>query len=189
MFFERRDDVAMEMTSDVVRERGADLHQVVAGFDGRLRRYLARALKAEDVEDTLQEIYVRLTRRAQGDPPPDFNATYVFKTADSVLNDLYRRRRSRHSGAHDELPEDLATERPSPFDELRWRQNADLLRAAIAKLPPPERRVLLQSRVEGLSLDEISRRNRTPMRTVQRQLSQALSHCRDSLKECGWFEI
>lgn len=163
--------------------------QVVAGFDGRLRRYLARALKADDVEDTLQEIYMRLARRAQGDPPPDFNATYVFKTADSVLHDLYRRRRARHSAEHDELSEHLPAERPSPFDEVRWRQNADMLRAAIAKLPTPERRVLLQSRIEGLSLDEISRRNRTPMRTVQRQLSQALSHCRDSLKECGWFEI
>lgn len=178
------------MTTDVLRDRySREVHQIVAGFDGRLRRYLARALKAEDVEDTLQEIYMRLARRAKGEPPPDFNATYIFKTADSVLNDLYRRRRARHSNAHDELPQDLAAERPSPFDEVRWRQNADLLRAAIAKLPPAERRVLLQSRIEGLSLDDISRRNRTPMRTVQRQLSQALSHCRDSLKECGWFEI
>lgn len=170
-------------------KRGTEVHHVMARFDERLRRYLARALKKEDVEDTLQEIYLRLSRLAQGEPPPDFNATYVFKTADSVLHDLYRRRRSRHDGDHDEIPDHLAAEQPSPFDELRWRQNADLLRAAIAQLPTPERRVLLQSRIEGLSLGEISRKNRTPMRTVQRQLSQALAHCRDSLKECGWFEI
>lgn len=162
---------------------------VVARFDTRLRRYLARMMKPEDIEDGLQEIYARLSRLARIIPPPDFNATYVFKTADSVMRDLYRRQRVRGGGAHAEITEDLAAEQPSPFDHLRWRQNMDKLRAAMAQLPAAERRVLLQNRVEGLALAEIARKNGTPMRTVQRQLSQALLTCRETLKEYGWFEI
>lgn len=164
------------------------VHEVMARFGTRLKRYLCRAIKPEDADDALQEIYVRLSRLAKGVPPPDFNATYVFKTADSVLRDLYRRRRTRESEAHIELPEALATERPSPFDEVRWRQNANLIRQAIGRLPPAERRVLLQHRVEGHSLADIAQRSGTPMRTVQRQLSQALIQCRTILKDSGWFE-
>ncbi|CAL4869553.1 hypothetical protein MMA231_03845 (plasmid) [Asticcacaulis sp. MM231] len=164
------------------------MHEVMARFGVRLKRYLYRAVKPEDADDALQDIYARLSRLARGVPPPDFNATYVFKTADSVLRDLYRRRRTRESETHIELPEALATERPSPFDEVRWRQNADLIRQAIGRLPPAERRVLLQHRVEGRSLADISQRSGTPMRTVQRQLSQALIQCRAILKDSGWFE-
>ncbi len=168
-------------------EPARQIRAVVAAFDGRLRRYLARGVKPEDIDDTIQEIYARLSRQAMSPTPPAFNATYVFRTADSVLCDMFRRRRTRGSDSI-ELPETLAADQPSPFDELLWRQNADRLRQAIAKLPPAERKVLLQSRIEGLSLNDIALKNRTPMRTVQRHLSQALAQCRDSLKECGWFE-
>jgi len=161
----------------------------IGRFDGRLRRYLSRSMKPEDVEDALQEVYTRLARLARTIPPPDFNATYVFKTADSVMRDLYRRQKVRGAGAHAEITHDLAAEQPSPFDTLRWRQNMDRVRNAIARLPAGERRVLLQNRIEGLTLSEIARINRTPMRTVQRQLSQALVKCREMLKDCGWFEI
>lgn len=162
---------------------------VVERFDARLRRYLARAMKPEDIDDGLQEIYTRLSRLARTIPPPDFNASYVFKTADSVMRDLYRRQRSRGGGAHTEISDDVAADQPSPFDQLRWRQNMDKLRQALARLPDAERRVLMQNRIEGLTVNDIARKTGTPVRTVQRHLSQALLKCRETLKEYGWFEI
>lgn len=171
------------------REDTRLIEAVVARFDARLRSYLARAMKPEDIDDGLQEIYTRLARLARSIPPPDFNASYVFKTADSVMRDLYRRQRARGGGAHTEISEDVAADQPSPFDQLRWRQNVDRLRHALARLPAAERRVLLQNRIEGLTITDIAHRNGTPVRTVQRQLSQALLKCRETLKEHGWFEI
>ncbi|WP_299175351.1 sigma-70 family RNA polymerase sigma factor [uncultured Brevundimonas sp.] len=161
----------------------------MARFDVRLRRYLHRFLNPIDAEDALQDIYARLLRLSQKIPPPEFNAVYVFKTADSVVRDLHRRRQSRAGGHHVELPEDLAREDPSPFDELRWRQNAVLLRRAIAALSREERMVLMLHRVEGLKLTEIAARQRMPLRTVQRLLADALARCRHRLKDCGWFEL
>ena len=161
---------------------------LVARFDVRLRRYLHRFLNPADAEDALQDVYARLVRLARKIPPPEFNAVYVFKTADSVVRDLYRRRQSRSGDRHVELPEDLAQEDPSPFDELRWRQNAVLLRRAIAALSRDERMVLMLHRVEGLKLVEIAERQRLPLRTVQRLLADALARCRHKLKDCGWFE-
>ncbi|MFT4076169.1 MAG: RNA polymerase sigma factor [Asticcacaulis sp.] len=167
----------------------AAMHTLMARFDSRLRRYLGRALAPADAEDALHDIYVRLARQARLIPPPDFNTTYVFKTADSVLHDLYRRRRSHNYGAHVELPEELAARTPSPFDELRWRRNVDLLKRAIAGLNREERLVLMMHRVEGRKLTEISQKQRIPLRTVQRLLADALAKCRDKLKDSGWFEI
>ncbi|MDG2527218.1 RNA polymerase sigma factor [Caulobacter endophyticus] len=162
--------------------------ELVERFDARLRRYLGRFLVGPDVEDALQDIYLRLTRLAAGVPPPSFNATYVFKTADSVVRDLRRRRLGRGGDRHVELPDDLAHDAPSPFDEVRWQQNADLLRRAIASLTREQRMVLMMHRVEGLTLVEIAERQRIPLRTTQRLLADALGRCRHRLKDCGWFE-
>ena len=161
---------------------------LMARFDDRLRRHLSRFLAPADVEDALQDIYLRLTRLAGGVPPPEFNATYVFKTADSVARDLRRRRMGRGGDRHVEMSDDLAHDAPSPFDELRWQQNADLLRRAIAALTREQRMVLMMHRIEGLTLVEISERQRIPLRTTQRLLADALARCRHRLKDCGWFE-
>ncbi len=184
------DGVGPSMKSAEAGEKTREtVASLVARFDVRLRRYLHRFLNPIDAEDALQDIYARLLRLSQKIPPPEFNAVYVFKTADSVVRDLHRRRQSRAGGHHVELPEDLAREDPSPFDELRWRQNAVLLRRAIAALSREERMVLMLHRVEGLKLTEIAARQRMPLRTVQRLLADALARCRHRLKDCGWFEL
>lgn len=168
---------------------GTDTVQdLVDRFDGRLRRYVSRFLEPVDVDDALHDIYARLARQATRIPPPSFNSTYVFKTADGVLRDLHRRRRSRDAGRHVELTEDIPSDTPTPFESTRWKQNLDLLRAAILSLPRQERLVLMMHRVEGRKLTEIAESQRIPLRTVQQLLAQALARCRGKLKEDGWFE-
>jgi len=177
------------MTPEARPETATDrVRGLIGQLDSRLRRYLGRALRPEDADDALQDIYTRLVRLAQREPPPDFNVTYVFKTADSVLHDLYRRRRRRESDQHVELSEQLPGEGPTPFDELRWRQNGERLRQAIRKLSPQERLVLMMHRVEGHKLSDISRTQGIPLRTVQRLLADALAKCRHNLKDSGWYE-
>lgn len=187
----RMDEVAARADTAIsVTGSGAagDMQAMMARFDTRLRRYLGRVLSPADAEDALHDVYVRLARLAGRVPPPDFNASYVFKTADSVLHDLYRRQRSRDQDAHVELPEALASSSPSPFDEVRWRRNVDLLKRAIAGLNREERLVLMLHRVEGLSLVDISRKHRLSLRTTQRLLADALEKCRGKLKDAGWFD-
>ncbi|MFY8141455.1 MAG: RNA polymerase sigma factor [Caulobacter sp.] len=169
---------------------GTDLLQDLVGrFDGRLRRYVSKYLEPADIDDALHDIYARLARQAMRIPPPSFNSTYVFKTADGVLRDLYRRRRVRDADRHVELTDDIPSDTPTPFDSARWRQNLDRLRAAILTLPRQERLVLMMHRIEGRKLTEIAESQRIPLRTVQQLLAQALARCRGKLKEDGWFEL
>jgi RNA polymerase sigma factor (sigma-70 family) len=180
------------MTSDQTPSQAAGnglVTTLIARFDQRLRRYLTRCVGTDASEDALHDVYARLTRLAQGDPPPDFNLTYVFKTANSVLGDLYRRRRTREGNNHIELDDSLTDEGPSPFEALRWRQNKDLLLKALRQLRPEERVVLIMHRIEGVKLTDISKKQGIPLRTVQRLLADALAKCRITLKDSGWFEL
>lgn len=166
-----------------------NLSDLIARYDGRLRRYLSRALNPADAEDALHDVYARLARQANRVPPPVFNSTYVFKTADGVLFDLYRRQRSRSAGQHIELSDDIAAETPTPFDLMRWKQNVTLLQSAIRSLPREERLVLMLHRIEGQKLTDIAQTQRIPLRSVQRLLAQALARCRVKLKDSGWYEL
>ncbi|HEY4367156.1 MAG TPA: sigma-70 family RNA polymerase sigma factor [Steroidobacteraceae bacterium] len=163
---------------------------IVMRLDARLRAYLLRRTRnSADAADTVQEVYTRLTQVAESDPAAEFTNSYVFKTADSVVNDLFRRRRTRRAGDHVELQDDetLSAAGPSPYDEVRWRQVAEIMREAVHALPHDQRSVLLLHRVEGKSLPEVARMIGAPLRTVERRLALALATCRDRLEELGWF--
>jgi RNA polymerase sigma-70 factor (ECF subfamily) len=162
------------------------LAEVMRAYDRRLSRYLLRKLPADDVPDALQEIYSRLTRILGADPEATLSAAYVFKTADSIVRDQYRRQRVRHHSAHVEIEDHIPAQAPSPFENLLWRQNLGRVRQALDSLPQVQRRILLLHRLDGMSLPEVAQELGVPLRTVERHLSRALAACRIKLEEAGW---
>jgi len=181
-------DSNVEPFARAAREGGQGVRSAVERYDGRLRRYFLRIMTPADAADAVQEVYTRLLMASRQDPDREFAAAYVFRTADSVARDARRRRQVREGDAHTELPEEIGSEDPSPFDDVRWREQARQLQAVVNTLPPRERRVLLMHRVDGLSLVEIARRTGRPLRSVQRNLANALATCRARLETAGWFE-
>jgi RNA polymerase sigma-70 factor (ECF subfamily) len=178
--------VALEALLD---QRSQDaIRAIVRRHDGQLRRYLGRALRnRDDVADALQDLYARLALRLRDGGDFEFTVGYLFKVADSVVLDRHRRSQARGGQGHTELPDSLASTAPSPFAQVRWKQNLDVVRAAVNSLPPAQRRVLLLHRLEELSLTEISEELGMPLRTVQRHLSNALLACRERFEAVGWF--
>ena len=173
--------------SPAVRAGGDGVREAMERYDRRLRAYFLRLMTPADAADAVQDVYARLASAAKDDRDRRFSAAYVFRTADSVARDAWRRSRTR-GGEHAELTENEASDTPTPFEEVRWRENARSLQAALAALPPRRRKVLMLHRIEGLSLIAISRRTGWPLRTVQRHLAEALAACRASLEAQGWFD-
>jgi len=171
---------------DTVRQAQA-LRRLIETYDGRLHRYLARKVPDAEIEDAVQEVYGRLSRVLAADPGAQLLSSYVFKTADNISRDQFRRRRVRQQDQHVELPENLTQSEPSPLEHLHWRQNLSAVKAALNRLPPVQRRILLLHRLEGMSLPEVSAELDMPLRTVERNLSRALGACRTELEEAGWF--
>jgi RNA polymerase sigma factor (sigma-70 family) len=178
--------VALDIRLDQTSQEA--IRAIVRKHDGQLRRYLARALRnPDDVADALQDLYTRLTLRLRDGAEFLPSVGYLYRIADSVVLDRHRRSQARGGKGHVELPETLASTAPSPFSQVRWKQNLEVIRAAVNGLPPMQRRILLLHRLEEMSLQEISEELRVPLRTVQRHLSQALLACREKFEEVGWF--
>jgi RNA polymerase sigma factor (sigma-70 family) len=72
---------------------------------------------------------------------------------------------------------------PTPEAECLAKDDIRLVEAALRELPPKCRDVLLLSRIEGLSHDEIANRLGVSRSLVEKYAVRALLHCRQRLKQ------
>jgi RNA polymerase sigma-70 factor (ECF subfamily) len=166
----------------------AAVEAAMEAHDRRLRRYFAQLLGVDGADDAVQELYARLLHVARNGGPDAFSLGYLKRAAESVVFDILRRRRTRRTRDSVELDPETPADAPTPFDHARERQRLNHLKDAILNLPPLQRRVLTMHRFEDMSLADISREMGVPLRTVQRQMMNALANCRLHLDQRGWSD-
>jgi RNA polymerase sigma-70 factor (ECF subfamily) len=113
-----------------------------------LAAYLRRSLPPEDVEDAVQEAYLRLLRTPHASLPIDERRAYLYRIAANLANDAWRARKKAPSAAGSE-PDDLAGRSPSETARL------DVSRA-MGRLRVQERTMLWLAYVEQASHREIA---------------------------------
>jgi len=59
----------------------------------------------------------------------------------------------------------------------------EVLKRALAELPPRRRAIFIAARVDGISHEEIARRFGLSRTMVQKELRRAIDHCLDRLGE------
>jgi RNA polymerase sigma-70 factor (ECF subfamily) len=131
-------------------------------------------------EDAVQEAFLRLWRRAdrydrrRGDPRP-----WVLRIVRNVAIDLqrarYARSRAEGAGAADDPGE---RDVPRPEDSAEAAETASRVRAALAELPPEQRRAVEIAYFEGLSHREIAAREGLPLGTVKTRIRDAVLRLR-----------
>jgi RNA polymerase sigma factor (sigma-70 family) len=139
---------------------------------GRLPRW-ARTIA--DTADLVQEALVHTLRRLDDFEPQGHSAlqAYLRRAVDNRINDEFRRIARRGlAGAIDEAQPDG---RPSPLDEAVAQQTEARYRAALARLRPGDRRLVV-GRVElGYSLEQLALlTNRSRVDTARVALRRAL---------------
>jgi len=144
-----------------------------------LARYFgARARPGMDVEDMVQEVFLRLARRV-GDAPVEAVEGYVFAIAASVLTDTYRRAGRRLPAVHGDadLTNTLAlAEDRSPERVLLGQEELAAVERALRELPERTRFAFVLSRYEELSYQEIARRLGVSVSAVEKHMMRALAH-------------
>jgi RNA polymerase sigma-70 factor, ECF subfamily len=111
-----------------------------------VRRYLHRVTRDRGLaEDLGQEVFLRVVRAAPGYDARERETAWVFRIAQNVVRDAWRR---RARSVEDARPMDLATPAPQAV-------GLDLDRA-LADLPDEEREALLLAEIAGLSYAEIA---------------------------------
>jgi RNA polymerase sigma factor (sigma-70 family) len=157
----------------------------VKPHESTLRGYLHGMAGTADIDDVVQETYLRLCR-ARARTVVRSTRALLFTTARNVARDLFRRRAVAKTVPETDVDvRAFADERPLAPELVSRAQELELLEAAIATLPPRCRLVLDLRRREGLSQKEIAARLAISAHTVEAQLRKALQRCEEYFAEHG----
>lgn len=159
--------------------RGESLLTLVWPHVGELRGYLRRRLPASEVDDVVQDIFMRLVHRGEG-RVVQHPRRYIFQVATATLIDRHRYAKSRCGPLHCEL---LDTELPpdelSPDRFLFARDDVQAAQRILRTLPERTREILIAVRVEGESLKVVAARHQISVSAVEKHLMRALRALRE----------
>ena len=159
-----------------------DLYDRYAGLVyGAGTRYLGDRGQAEDL---VQDVFLSVWRNAgRFDPSRASFSTWVYRITRNRATDLIRRRRARVRTVDGDPPPDPGE--PDPSGSLS--RGFDVA-AALGRLSPSHREVLVLAYFEGLSQREISARTGTPLGTVKSRTTAAMRALRETMSEGegGW---
>jgi len=171
-----------------------DFAEIVRRHSGELGRYLTRYLgDAALAEDVLQETFLRVHTRCglyrDGRPArPWLYAVALHQAVDTL------RRSKQLPTVHIDpsladrpelLVEMLASDDPGPLEELQERERQRWVRESLARLPEPQRQVLVLAYYQRLTYAEIVGLLRIPLGTVKSRLHGAIAQLRLMAERLG----
>ena len=168
----------------------SDKHAFVADLERhhgqRLRRFLASRMRhgAVDVEDLVQEVFLRLLRIDRHETIRS-SESYLYMVAFHVLHQhLLRRAAAPEAVEITALINEMeSAPRDDPLAQAQMQQQLQDLQAALRQLPPKAQAVLLLHRRDGYSLEEIGAQLGFSRANAAKYLSKALLHCRQYLQD------
>jgi len=140
----------------------------------------ARLSDPEDAADIAQAAFERLAAKLETTGPVRHPRAFLFATAKNLLIDHARRHALEHRCTQDTAAQDLiyvdepCTPEKATADREALAQLADIIRS----LPHKRRRVFILSRIHGLSLDEIAKREGLSRRAVRGHIERAMADIR-----------
>ncbi len=147
----------------------------------RLRRFLRRRMQSvpDDVEDLVQETLLALhLQRGIYDPALPVGS-WVFAIARHKLVDLWRRR-GRHEALHDPIDDLDDAAMPATHDEGSAQRDLGVL---LEGLPAAQRRAIVLTKIEGLSVAEAAQRTGASESAIKVQVHRGLKHLAALVKQ------
>lgn len=141
-------------------------------------RVAARFLGDEaEARDVAQDVFVQVFTRVSAYRSAGRFRTYLYRVAaNRCLNERARareKRRSREPGGDAETLAAIPDGAGSPEERLARAQEAEAVRAAVARLPERQRLAVILSRFEGLSYEEIAAALESSVSSVESLLFRA----------------
>ena len=151
-----------------------------------LRSYLRKSLPcAADVDDTVQDCYVRLIR-AKEDGKVRSTKPLLFAIARNAVHDFFTRRARVDFvpiADNDSLP--VLDDRIGLVESICHEQELSFLTEAINSLPDRCREVMLLRKIKGMSQREIAELLGISEHTVETQIVRGARRCADYLRAKG----
>jgi RNA polymerase sigma-70 factor (ECF subfamily) len=164
-------------------ERAFD--QLVERYSPRVFALLTRFLgPAENREDLVQEVFLRVIRARAGWRPEARFSTWLYRIVFNLCVNETERRKPGVSmdAAQDELGDGWQDERaPAPAEALERGDVVQAVRAAIAALPARQRMALVLAKYEELPYDEVAGVLGTSEKAVKSMIHRAREALRAQL--------
>lgn len=155
--------------------------------DSALKSYLRRAFPAarQEVDDVVQESYLRLWRARAGQPLKSAKA-FLFTVARHVALDFLRR---KHASPFDDVGNLTALpvidDKAGVTELVSMEEKARLLAQALTTLPPRGREVVILRKLKGLSQKEVAAQLNLSEKTVDEHLYRGMKRLGAHLRARG----
>ena len=134
----------------------------------------------EDAADVTQDVYLRVWRALRTFRGDANVSTWMYRiAANTALTFVKRRTRAGKPVAPEEMPEQPVS------DGSEQRADADVLEAALAKLPAQHRAVVVLKDVYGWSCEEIAKKMGSTEGAIKVRLFRARQRLADELASSG----
>lgn len=148
----------------------------------RLRPFLARRVPPADVEDVLQDVFVRLQRGLPGLRDEERFTSWLFQIArNSVVE--HHRSRARHPLPHALADDDRPAE-PTDDDREVSRSLATCVSLFVARLPSPYREAVTLVELESLTVREAAELAGVSMSAMKSRVQRGRTQLRRMFDEC-----
>lgn len=151
--------------------------------DGLVRSLLKMRARQEDVDDILQETFLRVlhaNRKSQIKSPQG----YLFTVSRNlVLEKLNARSREISTEINDAL---LGSDESSAERALYYQQKFAMFNDALRALPEKKRRAILLRKFYGLSHKDIAKKMNVSVGSVEKYISSGIKQCKRSLSSKGY---
>lgn len=156
--------------------------QLFEAFHPRLYQHLIYQCKEDALAQELaQETFFKIwMQRDQLKPSLSFYA-YVVRIAENLLKDHYRHQQVRVQHQH-KVRLHLYNSEVNPEDETHATFLKDAIQTAVQALPEKCKAIFIQSRIQGLSNQDIADAMGISKKTVENQLHHALKQIRKKIK-------
>jgi RNA polymerase sigma-70 factor (ECF subfamily) len=144
------------------------------------RFYYSLGGDARQVEDLLQECWLRLHRARSTYRPGEPVLPWVLAIARHTRVDEYRRWR-RSAGRESAMEEVYSHPSSDPRGEMENRLAASTVLAALGKIPEGQREVILMLKLGDMSIDEVARATGSTATAVKQKAYRAYQAVRRAL--------
>lgn len=147
----------------------------------KLRPYIARRVSAADVEDVMQEVFLRMQRGLGGLRDEERFGPWVYQVTRSAIADQHREAQ-RHPLAADRTADEAAA--PEEEDDLAERVLVAHLAPFVATLPSPYREALTLTELEGLSQKDAAVMLGLSLSGMKSRVQRGRARLREALEAC-----
>jgi RNA polymerase sigma-70 factor (ECF subfamily) len=149
---------------------------LAADYDGLVRRLTRKFGCSDFASETLHETFARLDGISNAtvvQSPKD----YLFRTAINIGKNRRRAERIRATAAEIDAVLDVADEAPTPAQAVEAQSEMDALLQVLDELPPRVRQIFEAALIQNLPYSQIADDLGVSLRTVERDVQQAVEHC------------